>query len=152
MSCIRQSNDGDGLYMEVECEGIIIPDYFSVTECKETAIGYIAGFVVRMVKKHVAWDTCKLALEEADGTNTAGCPQKAGDLACRVQEDQGNRRHIQLIKQKNRGGLCVPSASVSHLLCDRNCDFSLYKYEQITPWRRYRENYQTVLLNVAATG
>ena len=58
---------------------------------KEAAVGYIAGFGVKMVKRTVSCETCIDALEEKDPIGA---------------------KHNSLVRHKNHGGLIEASASV----------------------------------------
>lgn len=71
-----------------------IPDS-NVNETSKQCIGYIAGFVIRSIRKKIKCDECLMACESV--------PQDA----------VSNRRNgVALIMQKQRGGLTVPSVSV----------------------------------------
>ena len=64
------------------------PNYEEISKYKEAAVSYIAGFVVRMVKKRMHCELCVAALTS-----------------------QGNTAH-EFVEMKNRGGLVKASSSV----------------------------------------
>ena len=71
------------------------------SEYAKSCIGYIAGFVVRMVQKRWKCDKCLDALTVETGDRSL------------------DQLQYLLIKQKNRGGLLKPSPSV-YLICKKN--------------------------------
>ena len=77
---------------------IDVPSIPAISPYKEAAIGYIAGYVVRMVKKRIPCPVCVSALE-ADPTESCAW--------------QG--QWAKLVNRKNQGGLVRPSASVLYI-------------------------------------
>ena len=84
---------------EVELLGA--PDFGSLSPYKEAAIGYIAGYVVRMVDRRIQCLFCTAAL------------QTQGPL------DETYARKVALITCKNKGGLIRPSTSVINVYVKR---------------------------------
>ncbi|CAB3990496.1 Hypothetical predicted protein [Paramuricea clavata] len=72
------------------------PNFNYLSSYKEAAVGYIAGYVVRMVKRSVTCESCIDAL---------------------VEKDPNNTKFNSLVRQKNHGGLIEASASV-YQICD----------------------------------
>lgn len=70
----------------------------SLSPFKAAAVGYIAGYVVRMVQKKINCSQCKSALVT---DNAVGCDDSSW---CRA-----------LVQHKNRGGLIKPSDSVLNM-------------------------------------
>ena len=67
------------------------PNFNYLSAYKEAAVGYIAGYVVRMVKQSVTCESCIDAL---------------------VEKDPNNTKFNSLVRQKNHGELIEASASV----------------------------------------
>lgn len=79
-----------------ETDYMEVPDVLveSLSEYKEAAISYIAGYVVRMVTKRIVCPVCTDALFETEKDVLTGSAQ------------------MSLVHFKNRGGLVLPSPSV----------------------------------------
>lgn len=77
---------------EIEVEDQIIAFLPDLSEISENVVAYIAGFVVKKIKKIIFCNECQIILEES-----------------RASLDD---TYFNLLKQKNRGGLLRPSSDV----------------------------------------
>ncbi len=77
-------------------------DSANLTELQKAIIGYMAGYIVRKIKRSLSCSKCLQALYSSDG-------------------DQADFPHLSLIHHKQRGGLIFPSKTVVQLieLCEK---------------------------------